>query len=52
MITEDQLEQLCSGWFKDQAYNIAPDGPTPEHEDYHLVILRTRLLKLLVVNNY
>jgi type I restriction enzyme R subunit len=57
MITEDQLEQLCLGWFKDQAYDyvcgydIAPDGPTPEREDYHQVVLRTRLLKQLVVIN-
>lgn len=57
MITEDQLEQMCLGWFKDQdydyvcGYDIAPDGPTPERDDYHQVILHERLLKQLVVIN-
>ena len=43
MITEDQLEQQCLDWFKElgyqyqNGYDIAPDGDTPEREDYHQV---------------
>ncbi len=57
IITEDQLEQLCLGWFKDQAYDyicgydIAPDGITPERDDYHQVVLKQRLLSQLEVIN-
>jgi type I restriction enzyme R subunit len=57
MITEDQLEQLCIEWFKENGYDyangydIAPDGDSPEREDYRQVILKTRLLSQLEVIN-
>lgn len=53
MITEDQLEQQCLDWFKElgyqyqNGYDIAPDGDTPEREDYHQVTLRQRLVDCL-----
>ena len=56
-ITEDQLEQLCLDWFTSQGYlykngyDIAPDGDTPEREDYHQVVLKQRLLERLQVLN-
>lgn len=56
-ITEDQLEQLCLDWFADQGYlykngyDIAPDGDTPERDDYHQVILKQRLLERLEILN-
>ncbi|MGF1745144.1 type I restriction endonuclease subunit R [Vibrio minamisatsumaniensis] len=56
-ITEDQLEQLCLGWFTDQGYlykngyDIAPDGDSPERDDYHQVVLKQRLLERLEVLN-
>ncbi|HIH0941271.1 TPA: type I restriction endonuclease subunit R [Vibrio cholerae] len=49
-ITEDQLEQQCLNWFQElgyqykNGYEIAPDGDTPEREDYHQVTLRQRLI--------
>jgi len=57
MITEDQLELLCLDWFKEQGYqyangyDIAPDGESPERDDYRQVILKTRLLHQLAVIN-
>lgn len=57
MVTEDQLEQLCIDWFKEtgysyaNGYDIAPDGDTPEREDYRQVILKARLLSQLEVIN-
>ncbi|GGB67618.1 type I restriction endonuclease subunit R [Shewanella inventionis] len=57
MITEDQLEQECIRWFTNQGYqykngyDIAPDGPSPEREDYHQVVLKQRLLSQLEVIN-
>lgn len=57
MITEDQLEQLCLDWFKVQGYQyangyvIAPDGDSPERDDYRQVILKTRLLQQLAIIN-
>lgn len=57
MITEDQLEQQCLNWFKDQGYeykngyDIAPDGDMPERDDYHQVILKQRLLAQLEIIN-
>lgn len=57
MITEDQLEQLCLDWFTDQGYlykngyDIAPDGDSPERDDYHQVVLKQRLLERLEVLN-
>ena len=53
MITEDQLEQLCLKWFRESGYeyaygpDIAPDGETPEREDYRQYVLNGRLLTAL-----
>ena len=49
MITEDQLEQLCLEWFREQDYDIiyepdiAPDSDNPERKDYSEVVLSGRL---------
>lgn len=57
MITEDQLEQLCLDWFRElnydyvNGYDIAPDGSTPEREDFQQVTLRERLINKLVKLN-
>ncbi|WED21565.1 type I restriction endonuclease subunit R [Vibrio sp. JC009] len=57
MITEDQLETQCLEWFTGQGYlykngyDIAPDGDSPEREDYHQVVLKQRLLTQLEVIN-
>ncbi|MCK7632217.1 type I restriction endonuclease subunit R [Shewanella putrefaciens] len=57
MITEDQLEQACISWFTDQGYlykngyDIAPDGDSPERDDYHQVVLKQRLLNQLAIIN-
>ena len=57
MITEDQLELLCLDWFKAQGYqyangyDIAPDGQSPERDDYRQVILKTRLLQQMALIN-
>lgn len=56
-ITEDQLEQLCLDWFIGEGYlykngyDIAPDGDTPERDDYHQVVLKKRLLNQLEILN-
>ncbi len=53
MTTEDQLEQLCLGWFRAggyeyaNGYDIAHDGEAPERKDYRQVILCDRLLDAL-----
>ncbi|WP_289021907.1 type I restriction endonuclease subunit R [Desulfobacter postgatei] len=50
MITEDQLEQICLGWFREGGYetafgpDIAHDGEMPERVDYRQVVLSGRLL--------
>lgn len=57
MITENQLEQQCLNWFIDQGYqykngyDIAPDTPTAERDDYTQVVLQQRLLAQLEVIN-
>ena len=57
MITEDQLEQLCLDWFKSIGYDyvcgydIAPDGDSPERNDYRQIILFNRLLQQLQIIN-
>ncbi|TXK96829.1 hypothetical protein BMR07_14780 [Methylococcaceae bacterium CS1] len=49
MITEDQLEELCLDWFREQNYDviygpdIAPDSANAERKDYSEVVLRGRL---------
>lgn len=53
MINEDQLEQLCLEWFSETGWeiahgpDIAPDGSTPEREDYRQVLLLADLEALL-----
>ena len=53
MLNEQQLEELCLGWFQEAGWrfahgpDIAPDGPTPERGDYREVFLRERLLAAL-----
>lgn len=45
MLTEDDLEQLCLGWFAEQGWeikhgpDIAPDGSDPQRASYHDVFL-------------
>lgn len=57
MITEDQLEQLCLAWFRDQGWDyaygpdIAPDGDSPERREYRQSILEPRLLGALQAIN-
>ncbi len=53
MITEDQLELQCLDWFKtlgyqyQNGYDIAPEGDSPERDDYHQVALKSRLIASL-----
>ncbi|MFM5133146.1 type I restriction endonuclease subunit R [Aeromonas rivipollensis] len=53
MITEAQLEKQCINWFIElgyqykNGYDIAPDGDTPERENYQQVILHRSLLSML-----
>lgn len=57
MITEDQLEKLSLDWFQSIGYDyicgydIAPDGDSPERNDYRQIILHDRLLNYLEVIN-
>jgi len=50
MINEDELEQLCQDWSRDQGYDfaygpdIAPDGDAPWRSDYRQDILQGCLL--------
>jgi type I restriction enzyme R subunit len=53
MLNEQQLEDLCIGWFQETGWqfvhgpDIAPEGANPERADYRQVILRERLLVAL-----
>lgn len=53
MITEDQLEQQCLGWFCEGGWetvfgpNIAHDGAAPERASYREVVLVGRLTRAL-----
>lgn len=53
MMNEQQLEELCLGWFQETGWHfvhgpdIAPDSDAPERPDYRQVILRERLLASL-----
>ncbi|MEW6765178.1 MAG: type I restriction endonuclease subunit R, partial [Pseudomonadota bacterium] len=53
MMNEQQLENLCIGWFQKTGWqfvhgpDIAPDGASAERADYRQVILRDRLLAAL-----
>jgi type I restriction enzyme R subunit len=49
LITEDHVEQLALGWFRELGYthvfapDAAPDGTSPERTDYRQVVLTGRL---------
>jgi type I restriction enzyme, R subunit len=53
MMNEQQLEDLCIGWFQELGWqfvhgpDIAPEGLRPERFDCRQVILRDRLLAAL-----
>lgn len=53
MITEDQLEQQCLGWFREVGWetvfgpDIAHDGAAPERANYREVVLVGRLTRAL-----
>lgn len=53
MLNEQQLEELCLGWFQEVGWraahgpDIAPDSGTPERTDYRQVILLERFLAAL-----
>ncbi|MCF6263083.1 MAG: hypothetical protein L3J24_05795 [Xanthomonadales bacterium] len=57
IINEDQLEQLCLNWFREQGWgyaygpDIAPDSNAPERSDYRQVVLQGRLLNALQIFN-
>lgn len=52
-MNEDQLEQLCLEWFRDNSWDvlygpdIAPDSDNPERKDYREVILKHYLQESL-----
>jgi type I restriction enzyme R subunit len=53
MLNEQQLEELCLGWFRETGWrcahgpDLAPDSSAPERTDYRQVVLRERLLTSL-----
>ena len=53
MLNEQQLEELCLGWFQEAGWrlahgpDIAPDSSAPERTDFRQVVLRERLLTSL-----
>ena len=53
MLNEQQLEELCIGWFRHTGWQfahgpeIAPEGDRPERADFRQVVLRDRLLAAL-----
>ncbi|HJH31560.1 MAG TPA: type I restriction endonuclease subunit R [Methanosarcinaceae archaeon] len=53
-MNEDELEQLCLNWFRDNSWDIAygpdiaPDSANPERSDYHEVVLKRYLRKALI----
>ncbi len=53
MISEDQLEQICLEWFREDGYeyafgpDIAHDGEMPERVDYRQVVLTGCLLSAM-----
>ncbi|MDG5974072.1 HsdR family type I site-specific deoxyribonuclease [Hydrogenophaga taeniospiralis CCUG 15921] len=53
MLNEQQLEDLCIGWFQQTGWqfahgpDMAPEGDRPERADFRQVILRDRLLAAL-----
>jgi type I restriction enzyme R subunit len=57
MLNEQQLEDLCIGWFQETGWrfvhgpDMAPEGNSPERVDYRQVILADRLLCALMQIN-
>ena len=57
MINESKLEELAIQWFREtgweyyNGYDISPDGPTPQRQDYHQVVLSEPLLETLQTIN-
>jgi type I restriction enzyme R subunit len=57
IVVEDQLEQAALDWFvelgyrKVSGYDIAPDGATPERQDFRQVVLMDRLRSRLSAIN-
>ena len=53
-MNEDELEQLCLDWFRDNSWDvaygpdIAHDSDNPERSDYHEVVLKRYLHEALV----
>ena len=53
MMNEQQLEELCIGWFQETGWqfargpDMAPESSSPERADYRQVVLRDRLLRTL-----
>ncbi|MEZ5646649.1 MAG: type I restriction endonuclease subunit R [Burkholderiaceae bacterium] len=53
MLNEQQLEDLCIGWFQQTGWqfahgpDIAPEGDRPERADFRQVVLNDRLLAAL-----
>ena len=53
MLNEQQLEDLCLGWFQEAGWRLvhspdmAPDSSAPERSDYRQVLLQGRLLAAL-----
>ncbi|KVX97781.1 DEAD/DEAH box helicase [Burkholderia ubonensis] len=53
MVNEQQLEELCLGWFQESGWrvlhgpDIAPDSASPERTDYRQIVLHERLLAAL-----
>jgi type I restriction enzyme R subunit len=56
-MTEDQLEQEVLGWLADVGWShrhgpdLAPDGATPERENYRQVVLVGRLRRAVALLN-
>jgi type I restriction enzyme R subunit len=56
-MTEDQLEQETLGWLTDAGWqhrygpDLAPDGSTPERDNYRQVLLIGRLRQAIVTLN-
>lgn len=53
-MNEDELEQLCLDWFRNNSWDvlygpdIAPDSNNPERSDYHEVVLKRYLHEALL----
>ena len=56
-MNEDELEQLCLDWFRENRWNvaygpdIAPDSDNPERSDYHEAVVKRYLHEALVLIN-